>query len=305
MGFDTADDAAVYKINDSTAVIQTIDFFPPMVDDPYVFGQIAAANALSDVYAMGGTPTLALNLLCFPSDKLSPDHVRAILLGGADKVMEAGAVLCGGHTIEDKEPKYGLSVTGLVHPSKVLSNASAKVGDVLILTKALGSGILNTAAKAQLLEPEQYTALVATMTALNATAAKAMADLNVHSCTDITGFGLAGHALEMANGSNCTIRLDSAKLPLLPGALDFARMGIIPAGAYRNRGAAEGKARVGQNVPLELSDVAFDPQTSGGLMISIAPDDAAKLMERLAAVCKNARIIGKVEEAGDFPLIIE
>jgi len=213
-----------------------------MVDDPYTFGQVAAANSLSDVYAMGGEPKIALNLLCFPSNKLSPDHVRAILTGGAEKVIEAGAVLCGGHTIEDKEPKYGLCVTGFVHPDKVLANSSAKAGDVLILTKAIGSGILNTAVKAEMLEEDQKRDLIRTMTTLNSAAAKVMNRFTVHACTDITGFGLGGHALEMAEGSGLTVAIDTNALPILPGAIDFARMGIIPAGAHRNRQQAEGKA---------------------------------------------------------------
>lgn len=303
VGFDTADDAAVYKVTDEIALIQTVDFFPPMVDDPYVFGQVAAANALSDIYAMGGTPKLALNLLCFPSNKLSADHVRAILEGGADKVSEAGAVLCGGHTIEDKEPKYGLAVTGFVHPDRVLSNASAQVGDVLILTKALGSGILNTAAKADLLEKAQQRVLIRTMTTLNAAAARAMAPYTkVHSCTDVTGFGLAGHALEMASGSGHTIVLYTKELPILPGTLDFARMGIIPAGAHRNRQQAGDKAYFPEEIPLERTDAIFDPQTSGGLLISVAPEEAQALLGDLAEVCPDARIVGEMRPRTQYAL---
>lgn len=294
MGYDTADDAAVYQISEDVAIIETVDFFPPMVDDPYVFGQVAAANALSDVYAMGGEPRLALNLLCYPSDKLSPAHVGAILAGGAGKVAEAGALLCGGHTIEDKEPKYGLCVTGFVHPRKMLSNASAQVGDRLILTKALGSGILNTAAKAGLLGEGPYAALVETMTALNAAAARAMQPYAVHACTDVTGFGLAGHALEMAEGSGLCVQLYARELPLLPDAADFAAMGIVPAGAYRNRKRAEGKAAIAPDVPLNISDILFDPQTSGGLLISVAEADAAALLEDIQTHCPDARIVGEL-----------
>ena len=196
VGMETSDDAAVYRVSDQLAIIQTVDFFPPMVDDPYTFGQVAASNALSDIYAMGGTPKLALNLLCFPSDKLPPQHVRAILEGGADKVAEAGACLCGGHTIEDKEPKYGLSVTGFVHPDRIMANSGAREGDLLILTKALGSGILTTAAKADILPDDAYQALIRTMTTLNAGAQRAMEGLAVHGCTDITGFGLLGHKVD-------------------------------------------------------------------------------------------------------------
>lgn len=305
VGVDTADDAAVYKVTDEIALIQTVDFFPPMVDDPYVFGQVAAANALSDIYAMGGSPRLALNLLCFPSDRLSPEHVRAILEGGADKVNEAGAVLCGGHTIEDKEPKYGLAVTGFVHPDRILTNASAREGDLLILTKPLGSGILNTAAKAELLEDAQTNALIQTMTSLNASAARAMTTFAVHACTDVTGFGLAGHALEMAAGSGYTIALFTEELPLLDGALEFARMGLVPAGAHRNRQQAAGKAYFPDEIPLALTDVIFDPQTSGGLLISVAPKDAMALLEELASVCPEAHIVGEVRPRERFELIGE
>lgn len=302
IGFATADDAAVYKVSEDVAIIETVDFFPPMVDDPFTFGQVAAANALSDIYAMGGTPKLALNLLCFPSDRLSPEHVRAILLGGADKVAEAGAVLCGGHTIEDKEPKYGLAVTGFVHPDKILSNAAAHPGDKLLLTKPIGSGILNTAAKGGLLSKAETAELIRTMTALNAAAAKAMARFTVRACTDITGFGLIGHALEMATASGCSIALDMDAIPLLAGTLDFARMGVIPAGAYRNREQAAGRVSFAPTVPLELTDAAFDPQTSGGLLISAAPESAQGLLAALTAVCPEARIIGEVRPKGVFAL---
>lgn len=292
-------------MNDDTAIIQTVDFFPPMVDDPYIFGQVAAANSLSDVYAMGGVPKIALNLLCFPSGKLKPEHVRAILEGGAEKVMEAGAVLCGGHTIEDKEPKYGLCVTGFVHPDKVLANSSAHIGDALILTKAIGSGILNTAVKAEMLDDDQKKDLIRTMTTLNATAARVMEKFTVHSCTDITGFGLGGHALEMAEGCGHTIALDTHSLPILPGTLDFARMGIIPAGAHRNRQQAEGKAFFAPTVPLEISDVIFDPQTSGGLLISVAANEARAMQLELQEVCPDARIVGEVRPRAEYALVGE
>ncbi len=305
VGFDTSDDAAVYKVSDELAIIQTVDFFPPMVDDPFTFGQVAAANALSDIYAMGGTPKLALNLLCFPSDRLPAQAVRAILEGGADKGREAGAVLCGGHTIEDKEPKYGLAVTGFVHPGKVLANSSARPGDMLILTKPLGSGILNTAAKAGLLEEPAQSALIRTMTALNAAAGAVMARFEVHACTDVTGFGLVGHALEMAAGSGCSIALFMKELPLLPGTLEFARMGVIPAGAYRNRGQAQGRAIFPDGVPLERVDAAFDPQTSGGLLISVAPGQANALLRELCAVCPDCRMVGEVRSRGTWELMGE
>lgn len=275
-----------------------------MVDDPYTFGQIAAANALSDIYAMGGEAKLALNLLCYPSDKIAPEHIGEILRGGADKVHEAGAVLSGGHTIEDKEPKYGLSVTGLVHPDKILKNSGAQVGDKIILTKPLGSGILNTAAKAQLLEEDKKAFCEKVMTTLNKNAAEAMKGFSVHACTDVTGFGLGGHALEMAQGSNTSIVIDSKQLPIMDGAVDFARMGIIPAGAHRNRIQAEGKAYYSDKTPLEIIDIIFDPQTSGGLLISVKKEEAESLAKLISQNSFEARIIGEVAEKGEFDLFI-
>lgn len=277
-----------------------------MVDDPYTFGQVAASNALSDIYAMGGTPKLALNLLCFPSDKLPPQHVRAILEGGADKVAEAGACLCGGHTIEDKEPKYGLSVTGFVHPDRIMANSGAREGDLLILTKALGSGILTTAAKADILPDDAYQALIRTMTTLNAGAQRAMEGLAVHGCTDITGFGLLGHAAEMAQGSNLSLRLMAGTLPLLPQARELAQEGIIPAGAYRNRAHLEGKVSFHAAVPLDVADIMFDPQTAGGLLISVAPQDAERLLDALGQQgVQDARLIGEVCQAEDEYILVE
>lgn len=305
VGFDTSDDAAVYRVDEHTALIQTVDFFPPMVDDPYLFGQVAAANALSDVYAMGGTPKLAMNLLCFPSDLLSKEDVLAILRGGADKAREAGAVLCGGHTIEDREPKYGLCVTGFVHPDRVLTNAAAQTGDALILTKPLGSGILSTAAKAGLLPEHQVDLLMATMTTLNAAAAKAMEKYTVHACTDITGFGLIGHATEMARGSGKTIRLFADRLPLMEGVLQQAQDGIVPGGAYRNREYLSRTTEIGPAVSTALSDICFDPQTSGGLLISLPMPEAERLLHDLLPNCPQAAIIGQVEEQLNTHIILE
>ena len=284
VGFDTADDAAVYKINDDTAIIQTVDFFPPMVDDPYTFGQVAAANALSDIYAMGGTPKLALNLFCFPSKK------------------EAGAILCGGHTIEDPEPKYGLAVTGFVRPDKVLSNSSAKEGDLLILTKAIGSGVLTTAAKAQLLSGEYEKSLIAAMTALNAKAQQSMLKYEVNSCTDITGFGLMGHVREMAEGSGFTAEIKADAVPIRPGALEFANMGIIPAGAYRNREFIEDKVSICETVNRAVSDILFDPQTSGGLLISLPENQAHRLLDDIKAHTPDAAIIGCIKAKGEHAI---
>lgn len=306
VGMETSDDAAVYRVSDELALIQTVDFFPPMVDDPYTFGQVAAANALSDVYAMGGEPKLALNLFCFPSDKLPPAAVRAILEGGASKVAEAGACLCGGHTIEDKEPKYGLCVTGFVHPKRILTNAGARPGDLLFLTKPLGSGILTTAAKADILGAQALRTLTRVMTALNAGAQRAMRGLDVHACTDITGFGLLGHAGELARASGVSLRLTAQSLPLMPQAMELAAEGILPAGAYRNRSFMEGRARFHPAVPLALQDVMFDPQTAGGLLICAAAGDAERLLAALGEQgVLEARLIGEVLSPGDAEIDIQ
>lgn len=302
VGFDTSDDAAVYRISEDTAVIQTVDFFPPMVDDPYTFGQVAAANALSDVYAMGGVPRLALNLLCFPADRLPPTAVAAILRGGADKVQEAGALLCGGHTVEDEEPKYGLCVTGFVHPDRVRTNAGAKAGDVLILTKAIGSGVLNTAAKADLLTPVQHDALITTMTTLNAAAARVMAEYLVSACTDVTGFGLMGHASEMAAASGKTLRIQAAQVPLLPGALQFAQDCILPGGLYRNKEYLQADTSLAPDIPDAIAHLLFDPQTSGGLLISVPEAHSQAMLNALQADCPDARIIGQVLERRDLDI---
>lgn len=299
VGFDASDDAAVYKISDDIAMIQTVDFFPPMVDDPRDFGRIAASNALSDVYAMGGVPRLAMNLLCVPSC-LPLDVVGEILAGGADKVAEAGAVIAGGHSIEDPEPKYGLCVTGFAHPRDILQNGGAGEGDLLVLTKPLGTGILTTAAKAELLDDGQYAAMIAVMTTLNRAACEAMLPLRPTACTDVTGFGLLGHVEEMARGAGLTARLTAGTIPALPGALALAREGIIPAGAYRNRAYLEGKVLVGRGIPLELADLLYDPQTAGGLVIAIPEARGGELLRRLADAGVTAGVIGtmgKKEEA--------
>ncbi len=289
VGFDTADDAAVYKASDELAIIETVDLFPPIVDDPYEFGLIAAANALSDVYAMGGTPKVAMNILAIPED-IDPDVTYKILKGGADKCIEAGAVLCGGHTIKDKEPKYGLSVTGFVHPDKIKANSSAKAGHVLILTKPIGTGILTTAAKADLLMEDTKKALLKNMITLNKEACEKMLKYDVSSVTDVTGFGLLGHTLEMAKGSNVTIILASKNVPLLPETLDLARDGIVPAGAYGNREYASCSISFNKDVPLEIQDILFDPQTSGGLLIAMDKEDAEKYIKDFP----DGKIIGEV-----------
>ena len=294
MGYDSSDDACVYRVSDDTAVIQTVDFFTPIVDDPYTFGQIAAANALSDVYAMGGTPKLAMNLLCVP-DCLSPDVIRAILEGGHDKAVEAGCVIAGGHTIQDSEPKYGLCVTGFVHPGRILRNVGAMPGDVLVLTKPLGSGVLTTGVKAELVEESDYQALCRHMAALNDRSGRAVAAVGeVHACTDITGFGLLGHCYEMASGSGVTIRLSAAALPLMGGARELAEMGIIPAGAYRNMDYVQSHLLVQEGVSQALVDLAADPQTSGGLLAALPPAAARRLLEELGDHAPWSAIVGEV-----------
>ena len=293
VGFDSSDDAAVYRINDDTALIQTVDFFPPIVDDPFQFGQVAATNALSDVWAMGGTPKIAMNLLTFPSC-LSLDVVKAILAGGYDKVMEAGAVIVGGHSIEDQEPKYGLCVSGFARPEDILTNSGAQEGDVLVLTKPLGTGILSTGAKAGLLSQSEYDEMLTLMTTLNQKGQQAMLPVRPTACTDITGFGLLGHVQEMAKGSGKTIQLWSQSIPIVPKALELARDGIIPAGAYRNRGYLEGDVVISDQVPLEVSDALFDPQTAGGLLITVPEARAQQLLDRLADLGVPGAAIGAV-----------
>ena len=298
VGFDESDDAAVYRVSDDVAMVQTVDFFPPVVDDPYTFGQIAAANALSDVYAMGGVPKLAMNLLAFPSC-LPLEAVGEILAGGASKVAEAGAVIAGGHSIEDPEPKYGLCVTGLVHPHRVLTNSGGKEGDILVLTKPLGTGILTTAAKAELLEEGDYREMVAVMTTLNRAAAEAAVPLRPNACTDITGFGLMGHAKELAEGSGLTVELWPNRVPILPKALELARDGIIPAGAYRNLDFAGPEVERAGEFPQEVLDCLYDPQTAGGLLVSIPEDRAEELLRRLADSGVSAAAVGAVCPRGE------
>lgn len=298
VGYDSSDDAAVYKVSDDVAMIQTVDFFPPVVDDPYTFGQIAATNALSDVYAMGGMPTLAMNLLAFPSC-LPVEALGDILAGGASKVLEAGAVIAGGHSIEDQEPKYGLCVTGLVHPSRILTNSGAKEGDILVLTKALGTGILSTAAKAELLEEADYKHMVELMTTLNKYAAQAVGPVALNACTDVTGFGLVGHVKEMAEGCGSTIELWAGKVPIVPKALELARDGIIPAGAYRNMDFTADDTLEDSTVPREVLDCLYDPQTAGGLLLSVPESLLSDLLARMADAGVPAAAIGAVVPRGE------
>lgn len=304
VGLETSDDAAVYRINDQLALIQTLDFFTPIVDDPYQFGQIAAANSLSDVYAMGGEPKLAMNIVCFPNC-LNPDVLVEILKGGFDKVKEAGALLIGGHTVEDDEPKYGLSVAGFVAPDRVWTNSNAKPGDSIVLTKPLGVGIINTAIKGGLSDEVTYNEAVKVMSTLNKYAKEALDGIEVNSVTDITGFGLIGHALEMAEGSSVTIKIYHKDVPVIAKALEYARMGLVPAGAYSNRKHAGNKVKFSYEIPEEIKDVLYDPQTSGGLLISVPRESVGLLLERLKGTPTDFAVIGEVIEKEDDLIIVE
>ncbi len=305
VGYDSSDDAAVYGITQDIATIQTVDFFTPIVDDPYLFGQIAAANALSDVYAMGGVPKLAMNLLCVPNC-LSLQTIRKILEGGHDKAVEAGCLIAGGHTIQDEEPKYGLCVTGFVHPQKILKNVGARPGDVLVLTKPLGSGVLTTAIKGGLCTQEQMEEVWGHMATLNAKAGAAVTSVNnVHACTDVTGFGLLGHGYEMASGSDVTIVIHCESLPLMTGARELAGMGIVPGGAYRNMDYVGKEMRQQESAAQALVDIAADPQTSGGLLVALPPEDARELLEKLQPFAPWSAIVGRVTEKQDVSIIFE
>ena len=348
VGFDKSDDASVYKISDELAIVQTVDFFPPIADDPYRFGAIAAANALSDVYAMGGEPKLALNIMMVPED-MDKTHVHEILRGGYAKVYEAGAMITGGHSIYDKEPKYGLAVTGFVHPDRILTNSGAKAGDVLGYTKPLGIGVLTTAAKAEMCDAALTEQMEQIMMTLNRAARDVMVRYRVHACTDVTGFGMLGHMLEMASGSDVQIHVDlqAAQAQVIPEAWEFAEMGILPAGMYRNRHFAQDQVQVGEGtdrdgadykVPLwsqealesaggvahkvpmrsqqwmqTMQDLLYDPQTSGGLLMAVDPEDAQQLLSDLKEAEKQpgnegmkCAVIGTVDpyEGGKRILLI-
>ena len=296
VGFDKSDDASVYKVSDDLALVQTVDFFPPIADDPYLFGQIAATNALSDVYAMGGEPKLCLNIMAVPAD-MPKDAVHQMLRGGYDKVYEAGALITGGHSILDDEPKYGLAVTGFVHPDRVLTNSGAREGDVLLLTKPLGVGILTTAAKADMTSGEGLALAHGLMTTLNKAARDVMVNYRVHACTDVTGFGLLGHLCEMVQGSGVAAELYVDQIDLIPEAVDLARMGILPEGMYRNRAFAEGEVDPG-DTELCRQDILYDPQTAGGLLIAVHPSDAEALLAGLKECVPSAQRIGVVKPYG-------
>ena len=295
VGLDKADDAGVYKITDDIAIIQTVDFFTPIVDDPYWFGQIAVANALSDVYAMGGVPKTAMNLVAFPLKDMDISILRQIIQGGLDKMKEAGVVLLGGHSVEDKELKYGLSVTGFIHPDRILTKKNLQIGDRLILTKPLGTGIINTAIKGGLASDEIIEFVTGLMATLNRDAAEIMNDYPVHACTDITGFGLIGHLAEMVVDSNFGIEIWSEKITVIPEALEYAGMGLVPAGAYKNREFRESMVDFAPSVDRLIQDILFDPQTSGGLLICVEKESADDLVKSLKRKeINDAAVIGEV-----------
>jgi selenide,water dikinase len=293
VGTETSDDAGVFRLRPDLAIVNTVDFFTPIVDDPYLFGQIAAANSLSDVYAMGGEPKTTLNIVCFPKGKIDIEILGEILRGGADKVRESGAVVIGGHSIIDDEIKYGMAVTGVIHPDRIYRNVGVQEGDALVLTKALGTGIITTALKKGKASKESIDEAVQSMTKLNATASAVMRNFPVHACSDITGYGILGHALEMASGSGVTLIIESSKMPLMRGAPRLAEQGYITGGCKRNRDYLQDKVTIDPSIREGLVEVALDPQTSGGLLIAVAKRHAAKLVEDLAAAgIKEATEVG-------------
>lgn len=297
-------DAGIYRLNETTALVQSVDFFTPIVDDPYDFGKIAVANSLSDIYAVGGKPLLALNIVCFPIKDMDKTILKEILKGGLDKLNEAGTLMLGGHSVEDPEIKYGVAVTGIVHPEKFVTNRGAKKSDLLVLTKPIGTGILSTALKGKLLDNRTTEYLVETMARLNKSASEIMMEIGVNSCTDITGFGLLGHCLEMARASKVTIRIFKDKIPTLPKVYDFASMGIVPAGGRRNINYCDKLVEKGNTDPITL-DILGDPQTSGGLLISLPEKNAEVLVSRLKeADHKEVSIIGEVIEESSGKIVL-
>lgn len=305
VGPKTFADAGIYKINDEMALVETLDFFTPVVNNPYDYGQIAAANAVSDVYAMGGKPLTAMNILCYPLKSLDKDILVEILRGGADKVNEAGATVVGGHTLQDTEVKYGLSVTGIIHPDKIVTNAGAKPGDVLVLTKPLGTGLIISAIKANKVFEEDISIVTRSMTSLNKTASETMLESGVNACTDITGFGLLGHACEMAEASRVTLSFSAGRIPIFDGCERYVKMGLIPGVSKLSKKYLKDAIRIDSRVREELVDVLFDAQTSGGLLISLSEEKAevicATLKERGVMA---ARIVGKVCERRDVSLVV-
>ena len=295
VGFDTNDDAGVYRISPECALVQTTDFFTPIVDDPFTFGAVAAANALSDIYAMGGRPITALTILCY-SGKGDLDDLEDILRGGAEKMIEAGCVILGGHSVNDEEIKFGYAVTGLIHPDRILANAGARPGDVLVFTKAIGTGVISTALKRGIAMDEHVQGAIGSMLTLNKTACEAMLAAGAHGCTDVTGFGLLGHAREMALASHVTLEIDSASIEFLPGALDYAKQGALPGGLNNNRAFVESAVAVRGSIDKMILALMYDPQTSGGLLISVPEASASGI---------PGRIIGRVLERAEKPIVVQ
>jgi len=305
-GMERAEDAGVYKLTDELAIIQTMDFFTPIVDEPYAFGQIAAANALSDVYAMGGKPLTAMNIVCFPIKTMDISILKDILAGGLEKMHEAGVILVGGHSVEDQELKYGLSITGIIHPSKVVFNTGAKAGDRLILTKLLGTGIISTAIKKQMADKKTVTRVMESMATLNQKASELMQETGVHACTDVTGFGLLGHACEMIDKTDVGIVIHSQTVPFFPAAKALAKKGVIPGGLNRNREFRRNMIEIGHGVAGYLADISFDPQTSGGLLIAVSEPKASLLLEKMHREgIAEAAIIGEVTAEPKGKIIVE
>lgn len=295
VGFDTNDDAGVYRISPECALVQTTDFFTPIVDDPFTFGAVAAANALSDVYAMGGRPISALTILCYPGTG-DFDDLEAILRGGAEKMIEAGCAVVGGHSVNDEEIKFGYAVTGLIHPDRILSNAGARPGDVLVFTKAIGTGVISTALKRGIAKDEHVQGAIRSMLTLNKAACEAMIAAGTHGCTDVTGFGLLGHAREMAMASKVTLEIDSRAIEFLPGALEYAAQGAVPGGLHNNRAFAESCVLVKPGVDPAVLQLLYDPQTSGGLLISLPEESTASV---------PGYIIGRVRERAEKPIVVQ
>jgi selenide,water dikinase len=306
MGIERAEDAGVFKLTEKLAIIQTLDLFTPIVDDPYDFGQVAAANSLSDVYAKGGVPITAMNIVCFPVKKMNIAVLHEILRGGLDKMREAGVVLLGGHSVDDNELKYGLSVTGTIHPKKVVRNNGAKPGDKLILTKKLGTGIISTGIKAGEVSKSTIKTLTQSMTALNKTASEVMMSVGVHGCTDITGFGFLGHAAEMLEETENGMVIDSGNIPFFPDAKALLASGFVPGGLYRNRDFRKNMVEFGPDVPDYIADMLFDPQTSGGLLIAVSKIKASRLLETLhGAGVENAAIVGEIVNRHKDKILVE
>jgi selenide, water dikinase len=301
---DRLDDGGVYKISDKVAIIQTIDFITPIVNDPYSFGQIAAANSISDIYTMGGRPITAMNVVCFPSDSMGISVLKEILRGGLDKIQEAGAALMGGHSVTDKEMKYGLSVTGVVNPDKLITNSGTRIGDNIVLTKPLGTGVMSTALKNQLIDDQTFEPVIRSMTTLNRVAAELMIELGVHSCTDVTGFGLVGHASHLIQEGESGIEFDFEAIPVFSGVMDLLKSKVGPGGLGRNRDFYSPSVEIKNSIPEYQRNILFDPQTSGGLLIVLSPDASQRMVERLRQAGIEAAIIGRVIKSQEHKIVV-